>query len=205
MKKILDTFNVRVQSEGTFRFCGKEVTQHEDCSISVTAKDNTEKIRPITIRPGRRLTDACTSDENTALRSVVASLAWVARQVRPDLSFRVSKLQTAAGKGHIKDLKECNKVLDYALENSERGLYFTSEGIDWDNIVVCTVTDASFCNESIYEDGQKVDGRSQQGFVLCIAPADIANRPEAPIHLIAWSSTVIRRVCRSTLMHVFEH
>ena len=65
---------------------------------------------------------------------------------------------------------------------------------------MCTVTDASFCNESIYEDGQKVDGRSQQGFVLCVAPADIANRPEAPIHPIAWSSTVIRRVCRSTLM-----
>ena len=190
MQKILDTFNVREQNEGKFRFCGKEITQNGDFSIDVNARDNTEKIRPIDIKAGRKLTDRCTPDESTALRSVTASLAWIARQVRPDLSYRVSKLQTAAGKGFVKDLKECNKVLDYALSTSDQGLHFTADGIDWDNIVVCTITDASFCNETIYEDGQKLDGRSQQGFVLCIAPAGIANMTEAPIHPIAWSSTV---------------
>ena len=49
VQKILETFDVKEQSEGEFRFCGKEFKQHSDHSITVTAKDNTEKIRPINI------------------------------------------------------------------------------------------------------------------------------------------------------------
>ena len=42
-------------------------------------KDNTEKIRPIRIGEKRKGTDPCTPGEITSVRSVVASLAWVAR------------------------------------------------------------------------------------------------------------------------------
>ena len=115
-------------------------------SITVTAKDNTEKIRPIDIG-AKKLTEKCTPAENTALRSVVASLAWVARQVRPTLSYRVSKLQSVAGKGTVKDLRACNKVLEFALGTSEGGIFFSSEGIVWDEAVVCSINDASFGNE----------------------------------------------------------
>ena len=86
MDEILGTFSVRERNEAPFRFCGKEVVQHEDFSITVTAKDNTEKIRPIRIGEKRKGTDPCTPGEITSVRSVAASLAWVARQVRPDLS-----------------------------------------------------------------------------------------------------------------------
>ena len=79
-------------------------------SIMITARDNTEQIRPIDIGGKRKLTDKCNTTETTALRSVVASLAWIARQVRPTLSFRVSKLHSVAGKGTAKDMQECNKV-----------------------------------------------------------------------------------------------
>ena len=41
VQKILDTFDVKEQNEGEFRFCGKEFKQHSDHSITVTAKDNT--------------------------------------------------------------------------------------------------------------------------------------------------------------------
>ena len=104
------------------RFCGKEVTQLEDFSIKVTAKDNTEKIKPINIKKGNKLTDSITQEENTSLRSVVASLSWVARQCRPALSYSVNKLQTKQGKGTTTDIKECNKVLDFALRTSEDGI-----------------------------------------------------------------------------------
>ena len=49
-------------------------------------------------------------------------------------------------------------------------------------------------------DGVPEPGRSQQGYVVCLAPADMANVTEAVIHPISWSSTHIKRVCRSTLM-----
>ena len=200
MEDILDRFAVRDRSETSFRFCGKEVLQHADFSITVTAKDNTEKIRPINIGDKRRASDKCTAEETTCLRSVVASMAWVARQVRPGLSYRVSKLQSVAGNGFVKDMRECNKVLEFAQENFGEGIHFASEGINWDDAVVCSINDASFCNETVVIDGVPEPGRSQQGFVVCLAPAGILNAAEAIIHPISWSSTHIKRVCRATLM-----
>ena len=115
VKRILDTFKVREENEMKFRFCGKEVLQHEDFSISISARDNTEKIKPINIGKDRRGSHKCNSGETTALRSVVASLSWIARQVRPGLSYRVSKLQSVAGNGKVKDMRACNKVLELSL------------------------------------------------------------------------------------------
>ena len=103
MQKILETFPVREINDAPFRFCGKEVKQF----------DNTDKIRPIIIGEKRKAADKCTEAETTCLRSVVAAIAWVARQVRPGLSYRVSKLQSVAGKGCIKDIRDCNKLLEY--------------------------------------------------------------------------------------------
>ena len=58
VQKILETFDVKVQNEGEFRFCGKEFKQNSDYSITVTAKDNTEKMRPIDIPNKKRLVDS---------------------------------------------------------------------------------------------------------------------------------------------------
>ena len=198
MQKILDTFAVREQQEGSFRFCGKEVEQDKDYSIKVTAKDNTEKIKPIDIGIKRKLAEKCDAGETTALRSVTASLAWIARQVRPALSYRVSKLQCIAGNGRVSDLRQANKVLELALSTSDEGLYFSSD-FNWDDCVVASITDASFANEEAVVNGDNEAGRSQQGYVLCLAPADVVNSDVATVHPIAWSSTVIRRVCRATL------
>ena len=115
MKDILAEFQVKQVLDTEFRFCGKEVFRNADYSILVTARDNTEKIRPIDIGVGQKLTEKCGATMNTALRSVVASLAWVARQVRPTLSLRVRKLQSVAGTATMEDVRECNKVLEYAL------------------------------------------------------------------------------------------
>jgi hypothetical protein len=198
VQKILDTFAVREQQEGSFRFCGKEVEQDENFNIKVTAKDNTEKIKPIDIGVKRKLTDKCDAGETTALRSVTASLAWIARQVRPALSYKVSKLQCIAGNGRVRDLRQANKVLDQAFKTSEEGLYFSSD-FNWDDCVVASITDASFGNEEEVVKGDNEAGRSQQGHILCLAPADVVNLDVATVHPIAWSSTVIRRVCRATL------
>ena len=42
-------------------------------------------------------------------------------------------------------------------------------------------------------------GRSQQGHVIVLGPPNVANAEKANVHFISWSSTVIKRVCRSTL------
>ena len=63
-----------------------------------------------------------------------------------------------------------------------------------------TITDASFCNDSEIVHGEKEDNRSQQGYIVVIAPHDILHAQSAIVHPICWSSTTIKRVCRSTFM-----
>jgi hypothetical protein len=200
MKKVLEGFNVREIQEGTFRFCGKEVVQDSDYSITVTAKDNTEKIRPIVIPQHKKMTDPCNPKEITQVRSITAALAWVGRQVRPDLSYRVSRLQTMVGKCTTKEMKEANAILDYALESSTQGVYFASSCFAWDDMVMCSIGDASFGNDKVLVNGEYEDGRSQQGYVIALAPPSALNDEVSTIHPISWSSTTINRACRSTLM-----
>ena len=108
-------------------------------------------------------------------------------------------LQTICGKATIKDLKTANKVLEFALETSTEGLYYKAGAISWDDAVVATITDASFGNEEEIVNGEVEGGRSQQGYLLFLGPPDLVNLPVADVHIIAWSSIVIRRACRATL------
>ena len=82
---VLQQFLVGQEEHGTFRFCGKEFRQDEDFGIHVTAKDNTKRAQPI---------GKATADEINQLRSVTQSLAWIARQTRLDLSYRLSKIHS---------------------------------------------------------------------------------------------------------------
>ena len=43
--------------------------------------------------------------------------------------------------GTIKDMRDCNKLLEYAKQTSEEGIYFASTGIIWDDAVVCSISD----------------------------------------------------------------
>ena len=133
MDKLINAFQVGKEESGEFRFCGKEVVQHADYSIKVTAHDNLEKIQPITYDHKRKLVSRCTDEENTQLRSVTAAIAWVARQCRPGLSYKVSKLQTKGGNGTVFDMRECNKLLDLAKRTADQGIYFSSNGPSWGN------------------------------------------------------------------------
>ena len=110
--KVLEGFNVREVQEGKFRFCGKEIVQNEDYSIRVSARDNTEKIRPIRIPENKKLTSQLTPSEVTQVLSVTAALAWVGRQTRPDLCYRVSRMQTLIKQATIREMRECNKILE---------------------------------------------------------------------------------------------
>ena len=100
----------------------------------------------------------------------------MARQVRPKLSYKVSKLQCVAGKGTVKDMKECNKVLEFALQTSDEGLYFASDGFDLDEAVLCTITDASFANDTEEVNVVNEAGRSQHAVVTTAAMCRAVSR-----------------------------
>ena len=137
------------------------------------------------------LTRKATADEIHPSRSVTQSLAWIARQTRPDLSYRISKLQSTFE--CVKDLRECNRIVEYAIFASTCGIYF-SLGFPWNDAVVATISDAvSVKNRSSSTESLRISSHK-------LALGNALNAEKMLIHPLSWSSTRIRRVCRSTLM-----
>ena len=124
MNSVLQQFLVGKEEHGTFRFRGKEFRQDEHFGTHVTAKGNTERVQPINCDVKHGLTRKATADEIHELRSVTQSLAWIARQTRPDLPCRISKIQRSFENACVRDLRECNRIEEHATSTSSRGIYF---------------------------------------------------------------------------------
>ena len=133
--------------------------------------------------------------ELTQLRSGIGSLAWIARQARPDLLYKVSYLQTTVKAATVSTLKECNRAIDIAKASmNEVKLRFVPGIIDWANCGILTVTDASFSNEPGYKSQQ---GRSH--FLVNSSELKDDFASSFQVMPISFSSTTMKRVCRSTL------
>ena len=104
-QQLLDRFKIgRIESD-KFRFCGREYVQSADGTIEINCRDNTRAIRPIDVHKSEKGTTPVSNSQRTALRSVVGSLAWVARATRPDLAYRVKVLQQQVVKATVETLR----------------------------------------------------------------------------------------------------
>ena len=83
------------------------------------------------------------------------------------------------------------------------GLTFKSNVLDWGKLMCRVVTDASHANESeemIVNGAVSIEAhRSQGAKMICLASQELWNGNKGHFHPIAWSSNVVRRVCRSTI------
>ena len=95
MERIMAKFDMGKVEDTDFRYCGRRFRQDEHFNVTTDTEDNTRSIRHIVIDPNRKSTEPATDQDVTRLRSVVGSLAWVARYSRPDLCYRVKCLQRA--------------------------------------------------------------------------------------------------------------
>ena len=125
MQKIFQVEDSKV-SNGNFRFCGREISQEGDFSIKATCKDTTEKLEKVQYRTQVKKESPADEGEKAQLRSVVGSLAWIARQASPDHSYRVSGLQSKCNHVTIKDLVYANQSVNEAKEHSNHGINFKS-------------------------------------------------------------------------------
>ena len=80
MKSVLRQLLVGKEEHGNFRFWGKEFRQDKDFGIHVTAKDNTERVQPITYDAKHGWTRKASADEIHQLRSFTQSLTWIERK-----------------------------------------------------------------------------------------------------------------------------
>ena len=78
------------------------------------------KTTPITYDAKHGLTRKAAADE-VLIRHT--SLAWIARQTRLDLSYRISKIQSTFETAFVRGLRECNRIVEYATSTSTRDIF----------------------------------------------------------------------------------
>ena len=107
----------------------------------------------------------------------------------------MSRLQSSVKGVTVDTLTDANRVVDLAHHHMhDVKPRFPPDFLDWDNLAILTITDASFAGE----DGHK----SQQGRVHFVVDFDEAKNDDCSTYralILAFSSTTIRRACRSTL------
>ncbi|CAE7211787.1 RE1 [Symbiodinium sp. CCMP2592] len=206
MNDLIETFKCGKVKTGSFRYCGKEISQDEDFNIHVTCSETTRNVNKIHVDKRRHPGDPLTDSDKTQMKSVAGSLAWVCRQCRPDLSYRVSKIQSASSNGTVADIRDANKAVEYAISTYDRGLVFKSGLLDWKTpgaLLSLVITDASHANESeemIINEMTSVEGhRSQGARMVFLTDGALWKGNRGSIHPILWASNLVRRVCRSTI------
>ena len=162
INKLLKKFEIGRRESGRLRFCGKQFDK-VDNDVVIDVTDNTNKIHYIEVKSNRKHSDPIDRGDERQLRSVVGSLSWISRQARPDILYRVSKLQSSIKGATVATLHEANKVLEIALKGKTLKLRYRNGPFDFENLGVLTASDASFAGES--------KDRSQRGRIHFLAPA----------------------------------
>ena len=118
IQQLLDRFEVGRLEVGTLRFCCKQFDR-DDKDVLIDVADNTTRTTYIDIGKNPKTEDRITTGEEKQLRSVVGSLSWLSRQARPDLLYRVSRLQSSVKGASVAILQDANNVLKLAIANMD--------------------------------------------------------------------------------------
>jgi len=96
-------------------------------------------------------------------------------------------------------MEQTSKIVQEARASSDNGLYYRAEAFDWNDMIIATITDASWAGETLVIDDKVFPRRSQMGYVIVFADKRLWDGDEASIMPISWKSIVIKRTCRSTM------
>ena len=143
----------------TGRFVGKEVTLHEDGSITLDQQFYTESRVQLIDLPRdrkRRRFSACTPLEVEQLRGLVGVLSWLSKETRCDLAGRTALLQQAFPRPLVRDLIAANQLAKEALDHKDIGIKVMP--IPLDRLRAGVVTDASWGNSK--EFGTQLESNS---------------------------------------------
>eukprot|EP00435_Cladocopium_sp_Y103_P049590 s3051_g15.t1 len=133
-------------STGDGRFVGKEIKCQKDGSFLVHQPLFAQKIQSIPIEKNRKKQrySYCTPEEISQLRGLLGSLAWLAKETRPDLAGRVAILQQSMPIPFVQDLIEANVLAKEAVTHAQLGVKI--QPIPLQHLRVGTVSDASWGN-----------------------------------------------------------
>eukprot|EP00435_Cladocopium_sp_Y103_P027554 s1421_g6.t2 len=169
--------------ERDFLFTGIHIYQDEFYNIHLSQSEYTLGIDPIHVDRHRRKneTETVTETERQSLRGVIGSLQYAATNSRPDLSAKLSFLQSRINCATIADLLDANRLLGEAKKYSDTTITISS--IPEEKVRIVAYSDASFAS--------RAKQQSQKG--------DIFHQKSAMASPLVWYSKKIERVVASTL------
>ncbi|CAE6919208.1 unnamed protein product [Symbiodinium sp. KB8] len=177
--------------DGTM-FNGRRVQQGHDYVLKVDmAKFVEERLAPLTLERGRKSKpdEPATEDERQRARGLLGSLAWLAKEGRPDVAGATSMLASRVGSLKVRDLIELNRAVEETKKL--RDLTLCSYPIKPQDLGWGAITDASWANHS--------DGSSQGALAIIAFDRAILDGRRAPCSLIWWKSAKLKRKVGSTL------
>ena len=176
---------------GQFTFTGIDMFQHPNKGITMSQAEYVKKISPIKVSSERRQQEntEVTPEERLALRGLIGSLQYAAVHTRPDLSSRLSFLQSDINKATIQTLLEANKTLHEAKRHSN--VTVTIQPIACSALRFLAFSDASFASKKVPD--------SHTGCIIMSTHQNIEKNTTCLVNPISWGCKKIQRVVTSTL------
>eukprot|EP00435_Cladocopium_sp_Y103_P031840 s1670_g8.t1 len=192
MKNLTEKLHLK-ENSGSFKVCGKNVTQSKDGTITLDQKEMIEVLEYQLISKDRRTKPnlPLTEAEKTQFRGLVGSTGWITRQTRPDVLVNVSMAAQTMGNPTVRDVLDLNKGPKMLKESVDAVWSFKPSEINLTNCVVFTCADSSFAN---------VNGlKSQCGYIVGLSLGSLPQGDPTPVLILETNSSSIKRVCCSTL------
>ena len=174
-----------------FTFTGVEIAQKPDMSIELSQSKYVSKIEPIPVDTNRRksLEEIVTPKEQHNLRALVGSLQYAAVNTRPDLSSRLSYLQSEINKATVQTLLDANRILHEAKRYKDTTIKI--QPISPKDFRFLVFSDASFSSPKIPD--------SHSGMIILGTHKGINDNYSCPISPLTWGCKKIQKVVVSTL------
>ena len=184
IQKLRQVFLLGSEESEIFRYLGLHIHQQSDKVIKVNQMPQAEGLQEPNLSPERRMQkdSELSPAELTRLRGVAGQINWLATQTRPDLSFDVCDLSCSVRDAKVADLQRAAKVVRKA-QSARVSLKYPRLDLSQSSVVV--YSDASY--------GNLPDGSSQGGYIVFLRDNKGRCAP------LAWSSSKIKRIVRSTL------
>ena len=184
-------FPFGTKRERKFTFTGISIEQEHDGRIHLDQREYINNINPINVSRDRRKGEdqKVTEPERQELGGLIGSLQYAASNTRPDISSRLSHLQSKINCAVIKDLLDGNRLLSDAKKHND--VRITYESIPIHQICFLAYSDASFATREKQQ--------SQKGGLILATHQDICSQKPAISSPIVWYSKKIDRVVASTL------
>ena len=98
------------------------------------------------------------------------------------------------------DVKYANSVVNLAMKSKDSGLAYPIGAFTFESAMILAIQDASHAADfTASASGAKMGYRSQSGRLLCLGDPSFYEHRQGRLCLVEWHSTVLKRVCRSTL------